>query len=122
MALSRMNNPQYRTSETIIGSNSILVGVLTSEGNIQIDGIIEGEVATTLHVHVNSSGRVRADMKVNSCTINGSVVGNIHASNEVIIESSARVWGQIESETLQVQPGAVFKGSSQGADTQSPFK
>lgn len=119
MALLRTRNPQYHTAETIIGNSSILIGILTSDGNVQVDGVFEGEITTSLHVQVGSSGRVRAHMQVAACTITGSVVGNIHASNDVIIEASARVWGQIEAPSLQIQPGAVFKGSSHGNDEQS---
>lgn len=116
MALQRFRNPQYHTVETTIGNSSIFVGILTSDGNVQIDGIFEGEVNTTLHVQVSRSGRVRAHLQAAACTVSGSVVGNIHATNDVVIESCARVWGQIEAPSLHVQPGAVFKGSSHGKD------
>lgn len=116
MAPSRIQKNQYRAAETTIGIGSMFVGVLTSDGNVQIDGVFEGELTSALHVLVNNSGRVRAQMQVTACTINGSVIGNINASSDVVVESTARIWGEIDAATLQIQPGAVFKGSSHGKD------
>ncbi len=116
MASSHLRNTQYRVAETIISNECLFVGVLTSDGNVQIDGVFEGEITSSLHVQVNNSGRVRAHVHVNACTVHGSVVGNIIATSDVVLTSSARVWGQIDAASLQIQQGAVFKGSSQGKD------
>jgi cytoskeletal protein CcmA (bactofilin family) len=118
MATSQIRKAQYHVAETTIRSDAMFVGILTSSGNVQIDGMIEGEIHSSLHVHVSHEGRVRAQIHAGACTINGSVVGNITATHDVIIESAARVWGQIESPSLQIQPGAIFKGTSHGKDTQ----
>jgi cytoskeletal protein CcmA (bactofilin family) len=119
MAQSRIRSTQHHIVETTIGKECVFVGTLTSDGNIQVNGVFEGDITSSMHVQVNQTGRVRAHLNVASCTIRGSVVGNITATNDVIIESSAKVWGQIDSTTLHIQPGAMFKGTSHGkADLQ----
>jgi cytoskeletal protein CcmA (bactofilin family) len=116
MAPSHLRSTQYRVAETTIGKDCLFVGALTTDGNVQIDGVFEGEITSTMHVQVNNTGRVRAHLNVDACTVHGSVVGNIIATSDVVLASSARVWGQIDATSLQIQQGAVFKGSSQGKD------
>lgn len=116
MAIANVRNPSQHIADTTIGANSMLVGVLRSDGNISIEGVFEGEIAAAQHVRISNVGRVRAIINAIACTINGSMVGNIRATNAVIIQPSARVWGEVDAPTLQIEPGAVFKGVANGSD------
>jgi cytoskeletal protein CcmA (bactofilin family) len=123
MAKPNIRNSSYQIVDTTVGSSSMLVGVLNSDGNINIEGVFEGEIASAQHVGISTAGRVRAIINAISCTINGSLVGNIHATDAVIIQPSARVWGEIDAPTLQIEPGAVFKGVANGTnDADDMFK
>ncbi|MFZ9857512.1 MAG: bactofilin family protein [Roseiflexaceae bacterium] len=115
MANKQPANPRSYSAETIVGSCSVFVGVMTCAGNIQIDGVFEGDLSAT--IHISKSGRVRAHIDTNTCTIHGAVIGDIIATSEVVMTASARVWGEIDTPTLQIQPGAVFKGTSNGTNT-----
>jgi cytoskeletal protein CcmA (bactofilin family) len=55
-------------------------------------------------------GRIEADINVGIAIINGSVTGNIRATERVVLESEARVSGQIRTPALSVRLGAVFDG------------
>ena len=116
MAIANLRTQAHHIADTTIGTNSILVGVLSSDSNINIEGVFEGEISAAQHVQISNTGRVRAVINTVTCTVNGSVVGNIHASNSVTIQPSARVWGEIDAATLQIAPGAVFKGVANGSD------
>jgi cytoskeletal protein CcmA (bactofilin family) len=116
MTLSNIRNTPHHIADTTIGRESIFIGVLTSTGNVHIDGIYEGDIHSAQHVQIRSSGRVRATLDVISCTISGLITGKVRASDTVVIEASARAWCEIESPTLHIEPGAIFKGSSNGKD------
>ncbi len=55
-------------------------------------------------------GRIEADIDVGVAVINGSVTGNIKANGRVVLDSDARVTGQINTRLLSVRLGAVFDG------------
>lgn len=116
MAVPHMRTTSQHIVDTTIGASSILIGVLQSDGNINIEGVFEGEIASAQHVRISNIGRVRALINAIACTINGSLVGNIRATQAVIIEPSARVWGEVDAPTLQIEPGAVFKGVANGSE------
>lgn len=122
MTTTKMRNTSQHYADTTIGSSSMLVGVLTSEGNIHIDGVFEGEILAAQHIKIGNTGRVRAMLNAIACTINGSLVGNIRVHQAVVIQSSARVWGEIDAQSLQIEPGAVFKGVANGSEGDEVFK
>jgi cytoskeletal protein CcmA (bactofilin family) len=59
---------------------------------------------------LTSRGRIEADVDVKVAIINGWVTGNITATDRVVLESEARVTGQILTRALSVKLGAVFDG------------
>ena len=56
------------------------------------------------------AGRVEADIDVAKAVISGSVTGNINAPEGVVLDSDARVTGQIHTRMLSVRVGALFEG------------
>lgn len=59
---------------------------------------------------VTKRGIVDADIEVGVAVINGAVTGNITATERVLLDSDARVKGQIITRLLSVKPGALFEG------------
>ncbi len=59
---------------------------------------------------VTKRGRVDADIDVGVAVISGAVIGNITASERVLLDSDALVRGQILTRRLSVKPGAIFEG------------
>ena len=81
------------------------------EGLLLFDGYLIGNISSPEGTLVLSKrGRIEADINVGVALINGSVTGNIAASERVVLESGARVSGQIRTPTLWLRLGAVFDG------------
>ena len=59
---------------------------------------------------IGESGEAEADIIVATAIIDGCVRGNIHATESVVLRSRARVFGNVESPALSIQPGAIFEG------------
>ena len=94
---------------SIISASLHVVGNLVSEGDIQIDGAVDGDIRTTI-VTVGQSAEVKGEIVAESVTIHGKVEGTIRACT-VILGKSARVEGDIYQETLAVEAGAHFEGN-----------
>lgn len=81
------------------------------EGLLLFDGYLIGNISSPEGTLVLSKrGRIEADINVGVALINGLVTGNIAASERVVLESGARVSGQIRTPTLWLRLGAVFDG------------
>lgn len=72
-----------------------------------VTGFIRSLTGTLI---IGESGEVECDMIVATVIIDGCLRGNIHATERVEFGSHARVFGNIESPALSIQPGAVFEG------------
>lgn len=85
----------------------------TFEGTLRVDGYAAGLLRSlTGTLIIGESGEVEADIIVATAIIYGLLRGNIHATESVVLGSHARVFGNIESPALSIQPGAVFEGQS----------
>ena len=60
----------------VLGPRDSLVGTLTVDGDVRIEGTLEGEVTATGEVSVHSTGTARAQISARDIIVNGSVEGN----------------------------------------------
>jgi cytoskeletal protein CcmA (bactofilin family) len=99
------------TSEIFIGSFPGSNCEVSFEGVLHFDGYSIGNITSPDGTLVlTKRGRIEADINVGVAVIAGSVTGDITASERVVLESDARVTGQIKTPALSVRLGAVFDG------------
>ncbi|MEW6353713.1 MAG: polymer-forming cytoskeletal protein [Pseudomonadota bacterium] len=96
------------SAPSFLSANMQAHGNFTTDGEIQIDGSVEGDVSAaklTLGEHAKIAGHIRADEAI----IRGEVRGSIHART-VHIAKSARVTGDVWHEVLSIEAGAYIEG------------
>jgi cytoskeletal protein CcmA (bactofilin family) len=98
--------------ETSIGANTRLVGTITSDGNIRIDGSVEGDIEVLGNLIIGETGRVVASIKAQNVHVAGAVKGEITASDKLEIAPTGKVWGDISIAALHIEPGGLFRGQS----------
>jgi cytoskeletal protein CcmA (bactofilin family) len=106
--------------ESRIGSNC----ELNFEGVLHFDGYSLGNVVSPSGTLIlTRRGRIEADIDVGVAIIDGAVTGNITAREHVVLESDARVKGQIFTRALSMHLGAILDGDCLlvGAESDAPF-
>ncbi len=93
---------------SIISPDLKIVGHLKSNGAIQIDGTIEGDIDVPL-LTVGEQGEVDGSTVAETVRIFGTVSGRVQAKT-VRLAESAKVTADITHETLAIQAGAYFEG------------
>lgn len=102
---------EEENSEIYIGSFPGSNCEVTFEGVLHFDGYSIGNISSPDGTLVlTKRGRIEADINVGVAVIGGCVTGNITATERVVLESEARVTGQIQTPVLSVKLGAVFDG------------
>jgi len=99
---------QKTTPPSIISSELTLNGSLTSTGEIQIDGTVDGNV-TSRSLTVGEKGAINGSVSADTVRVLGAISGEITARN-VILAKTARVEGDIVHETLTMESGAFLDG------------
>ena len=100
-----------RVSHTpsIISNDVRVTGSLVSQGEVQLDGRIDGDMKAE-HLVIGSSGVVEGVVEASSVVVKGKIIGSLNAS-EVKIENNAHVLGDIFHDTLSIEAGAIIEGS-----------
>ncbi|MDM7946256.1 MAG: polymer-forming cytoskeletal protein [Oceanibaculum nanhaiense] len=105
---------------SIISANLRITGNLESEGDIQIDGVVEGDIRSS-SLTVSDSATVRGAIEADTVAIAGSVTGQIKAKT-VTLQRTARVIADIVQESLSIEPGAYFEGNLRRIAQEAPRK
>jgi cytoskeletal protein CcmA (bactofilin family) len=97
-----------QTGLSFIGPEVTVSGSLNTSAQIQIDGKVEGDVRCDLMMQ-GESGAVSGDIHADEARIAGRVEGKVNARN-VMIESTARICGDVAYEVISISAGAQIDG------------
>jgi cytoskeletal protein CcmA (bactofilin family) len=100
----------FRRRGTIIAEGLKIVGSVTAEGLVEVNGQIEGDLYCTSLV-VSPKASISGGIQAERVVVNGRVEGPIRGG-DVVLKSKAHVVGDIQHETLTIESGAYFDGRS----------
>ncbi len=86
---------------TVISRSMVIVGEITSSGDIDIYGDVKGSVKTD--GNIKATGKIIGDLTGNSFTLNGCTIqGNITAQGNVIIGQNTVIVGDIIADNIKL--------------------
>lgn len=97
-------------TRSVIDAWLTMTGNLQSEGEVQVDGQIHGDIRCA-HLTVGRDAKVDGNITAEEVVVRGKVTGVIRA-NRVILQDSAHVESQIFHKKLSIEEGACFEGTS----------
>ena len=95
---------------TLIGENCTVEGNITAAAYIKIDGKVLGNLNIEGGLILGENAYIKGNIKSNEVITYGRVDGDVQ-SNSLQLKSSAAILGNIETQTLQIEPGAVYQGT-----------
>jgi cytoskeletal protein CcmA (bactofilin family) len=103
---------------SIISSDLEIVGDLKSDGEIQIDGTVKGDIKGHM-LTVGEQGKIDGSAVAETVRIFGTVNGRVQAKT-VRLDKSAKVTADITHETLTIEAGAYFEGQVRSLESVDP--
>ena len=101
----------HTNSASIITPGTAIKGEIRCDGNILINGEVEGNILSRSEVVVGKSGRVRGDIQAQKLLVSGEFHGNF--LGEVIdIMPYGKVYGDVTVNNIVIEPNAVFEGET----------
>jgi len=97
--------------ETLIGAKTSILGEVTTQGTLRLDGEIDGDIRADW-VIVGETGNVKGDINTRGAVIGGKVNGNIKSKESTEILETGEVYGDIYTIKLNISEGALFRGHS----------
>lgn len=95
---------------SIIGPGMRVVGDITADGVVKIEGTVVGTVRAGRQVLVAKGGEVEGDVITREAIIGGEVRGTVVAEERVEIQASSVVHGDVTSRRLLVHEGGEING------------
>jgi cytoskeletal protein CcmA (bactofilin family) len=85
-------------------------GELEFAHSFRLDGRVEGIVRSRSELLVGEGGVVEGEIEVARCLVGGEVRGVIRATEQVVLQASARVWADVHTAALVMEEGAFLEG------------
>ena len=101
-------------TRSVIDAWLIITGNLQSEGEVQVDGQIQGDIRCA-HLTVGKDALVNGNITAEEVVVRGRVTGVIRA-NRVILQDSAHVESEVFHKKLSIEEGARFEGMSRRSE------
>jgi len=99
---------ERNVTPSIIGTDCTLTGNILSQGEVHVDGRVEGDIRCDTLV-VGQSGTITGEISAETVRVLGTVTGQIR-SRAVQLAKTAHVVGDIVHETLSIEAGAFVEG------------
>ncbi len=98
-------------SINLIGVGTSITGDISCKGDIRIDGEIRGNIISKSKVVIGVTGIVTGDIIGTQADVSGTLKGEVSVSEILYLKASAKVNGDINTNKLIVESGAVFTGN-----------
>lgn len=96
----------------VIGPKISFKGELSGEEDLLIQGRVEGTIDLKgNHLTIGSQGVIKANVAARAITVEGTVEGDIVATEHIAIKSASHVRGNLKAERVTLEDGAKFRGS-----------
>ncbi|MBN2299181.1 MAG: polymer-forming cytoskeletal protein [Deltaproteobacteria bacterium] len=95
----------------LLGKGTSFEGKLFFEGTVRIDGEFSGEVATEGLLVIGDNAEVHARVSAETIIVRGVHHGDITASKAIEIRGKGKLYGNIHTPSLIVDPGVIFEGN-----------
>jgi len=106
-------------SSNVIAKETKIVGEIVAQGNIRIEGTVEGTLRSEKKVVIGESAKVIGNITAMDVEISGLVEGQVNCSEALYLKRTAIIKGDMFTKKLVVENGAVFNGKCQMTDSES---
>jgi len=108
------NRDPKPTIDTLIGKSSRVEGDVDFSGGLHLDGRITGSVrapdTSGSTLSVSESGCIEGAVEVPNVTLDGTVRGDIHARQRLVLGAHAKVLGNVHYGIIEMALGAQIQG------------
>jgi len=101
--------------DSLIGQNTEIKGDVVFNGGLHVDGVIKGgviaEQGNDSVLTLSERGTIEGEVKVPNVVINGTIIGDVHASGHVELAAQAKVHGNVYYSLIEMAMGSEVNGN-----------
>lgn len=109
--MAKINEADNGTTINLISQGTEITGDVKSNGDIRIDGTLNGNMVTKGKVVIGPTGRIKGEVECKNSEVSGVVEGKISVTQLLNLKASSKILGTIVTNKLSIEPGAIFTGN-----------
>ncbi len=98
-------------NQTIIAQGVRIQGELIAQGDLIIEGEVQGTIVTSGDLQVGDSAKIEADIRAKNAVVSGEIRGTFHVEEKLELMPSSRFTGDLAVGVLSVGAGAQVNGT-----------
>ena len=107
---SRRFTDRVGGASTVIGQGLTVKGELEGQGNLEIQGTVEGNLKLGGLLHIKENGNFQGDVQATNVIVEGQMNGKLLAEQKVELRSRCKVYGDIRARSIAIADGCFFQG------------
>jgi cytoskeletal protein CcmA (bactofilin family) len=109
MAKTNEANTPGKLNQIVEGTE--IKGTFISDSNMRVDGKIDGSIDIKGKLVLGVNGYIEGDIVCENAEVEGTFKGNIKVNSFLSLKGTAKIYGDIHTKQISVEPGAVFTGN-----------
>ncbi len=98
------------SSHTVVARGVRIEGDFHGQGDIVVEGEVEGNIKTTGMLTIGPEAKVNADIEAERAVIAGMIEGDVVVKSHLEMKSTAHVLGNVTCATAAIESGGTLKG------------
>ena len=96
--------------ESTLGRGARVRGRVHGDGDLRVEGHVEGDVTVSGTLVIEEGGSVHGDVGAGALEIGGALTGDVASHGAVAIRATAKVEGNLGAAEVTLDEGATFHG------------
>ncbi|MSQ68777.1 MAG: polymer-forming cytoskeletal protein [Gammaproteobacteria bacterium] len=100
--------------DSLVGHQTVITGDIAFSGGLHINGAVHGSVSAQQDeqatLSVSERGAIQGEVRVPRIIMNGSVKGDVYATEHIELAAQARVEGDVHYRLIEMAMGAEVNG------------
>jgi cytoskeletal protein CcmA (bactofilin family) len=95
----------------VLGPRDSLAGKLMTEGDVRVQGTVEGELTAAGDITIEDKATVKANVEGRNVSVRGDVEGDLLVKDRLLLAGSGSVQGNVRVRRLAIEDGATLNGN-----------
>lgn len=108
---ARSGDLDANAGQAVIGRSTRVRGRVSGDGDLLIEGSVEGDITVTGDLTIAEGGRATSSIEAVAVTLRGELDGDVRASGLIRIEAGARVRGDLHGDSISLEEGVELVGN-----------